>query len=179
MTEKAKELTFEDVLIRYLPEINKTSLSLWYRVRDETVFQMRCYNSLERAVRRYSNRKGSIDALVKKSIWNARSNVLKKNQVPWEEFDPIDKRDYGEERRELPDDLAVVDDSFLVSERITFLAEGDSRRVFILKAWSEGFYEESKLAMFLAEQFGGTNSGQRKFIQRFRKECREKLRQTA
>ncbi|MCY9532927.1 hypothetical protein M5X04_26825 [Paenibacillus alvei] len=176
----SENLIYEDVVKRYLPEINKLSYSLWYKVRDETVFQKICYDSLKRAVTKCDPSKGSFDSLARKSIWNARAWVLKRRQVPWEKFDPLDKDRVDEGISIiLEDDLAVVDDALMVNERIASLAGDDSRRRFVLKAWSEGFYNESELATLLAQRYGGNARSHCKFIQRFKTECREKLDQIA
>lgn len=179
MHMQLESVSINDVLRKYLPEINKISLSIWYKVRDETVFQKKCIENLNEAVKRYSPQLGHFDSLAKSAIWRAKVSMVKRRQVPWEHFESVDETRREGERLELADDLAVVDDEMLVNERIASLAGDDSKREFILKAWSEGYFNESELASILADRFGGNARSHCKFIQRFRTECREKLQQTA
>lgn len=175
----------EDMLRMYLPMINRITLSFWYKLRDETVFQRKCIDNLERMLTYFDPSKGKFDSLAKKTITRTKVRLLNDRKHPWDKFKPIDsgireEDDVGAvEEIWIKDDLAVVDDSIIVNERIALLAEGDSRKRVILKAWSEGYFNDSELATLLAQRFGGVEESHRKFIRRFRNNCREKLQQTA
>lgn len=73
------------------------------------------------------------------------------------------------------DDLAVVDETLLLNERITGLAAGDPRKLAILNSWLDPEYNDSKTANLLAQTSGGKAESHRKFIGRFRTECQKAL----
>lgn len=167
---------------RFLPQINRTSQSIWYKVRDETVFENRCFQKIEYVVSTYDPNKGSLDRAIIGVIRKSASMLVKDSRVPWWKFVvPDDEESEGKRSSpfEITDDLAVVDDELMVNERIASLAGDDSRRKFVLWAWSEGFFNESELATLLAQRFGGNARSHCRFIQRFRTECQEKLQRTA
>lgn len=171
-----------EVYRRFLPTINRTTLSIWYKVRDETVFVNRCIRKIEHAVRTYDSEKGSLDSAIFGAIRKSAAMLVKDSRVPWWRFvyQSEEGTNGGEDNPiDYIDDLAVVDDELMVKDRIASLAGDDSRRMFILKAWSEGLYNESELATLLAQRFGGNARSHCRFIQRFRIECQEKLRQIA
>lgn len=171
-----------EIYRRFLPTINKTSMSIWYKVRDETVFVNRCIRKIQYAVETHNPEKGSLDSVIFGAIRKSAAMLVKDSRVPWWRFaGKCEERTNGSEDGpiDIIDDLAVVDDGILVNERIASLAGDDSKRRYILKAWSEGFYNESELATLLAQRFGGNARSHCRFIQRFRIECQKKLRQTA
>ncbi|MFL1672152.1 hypothetical protein [Paenibacillus dendritiformis] len=164
-----------ELLMEVLPNINHMRDKVWYRVKDESAFGYACFTGLVRSFKNYDESKGPITKL---GWYIIKANL--KRHTDWRTRLEVESLEFLQETNEdksnkLKDVLADVEEVVLFKEKIAFLAEGDSRKEVILRAWSEGFENESELAALLAQRFGGNAESQRKFIRRFRKSCRKRL----
>lgn len=75
---------------------------------------------------------------------------------------------------EPPDMLGNVE-AEVIAREMTVLLGKDGRRKLILEAWSYGNTNDLLISVALGRTLGGNKESHRKFIQRFRKECREQL----
>src|SRR5699024_9902906 len=73
------------------------------------------------------------------------------------------------------DVLANVESDVIAKEMTALLAQDDHRKKVILGNWILGNDNNSDISRLLAQTFGGNEEAHRKFIQRFRKDCRESL----
>ena len=71
--------------------------------------------------------------------------------------------------------LASVESGIELKETIELLAQNDRRRELILNAWANGYTDDREISGTLASTLGGKSESHRKFIQRFKIDCREKL----
>lgn len=168
----------ESILREAIPIINKYREMLWYRVDDDSKLAYECYREILRSASHMSDQ-GSTKGL---TIFHIKNHVKRHcDRKKQREMESLEKmtEEWEDKDLDFKDDLAVVDDALLVNEKITFLAGGDVKRRFILKAWSEGYDNESKLAVLLSQRFGGKTESHHKFIRRFRVECQKELRQIA
>ena len=84
--------------------------------------------------------------------------------------------DKDEEYTLEPEDvLADVESEVIAKEMTVLLAQDDHRKKVILGNWINGNDNTSDIARLLAQTIGGNVEAHRKYIQRFRKECRDKL----
>lgn len=162
---------------RFSFEIERMLKLNWWKFDNEERFWNNCDTRIEEAIRKFDPKKGTLHFQV---MWRVHG-LLKQHIKRGKKQDVVFLHWRGDEvgsvgeAIEVEDDLAVIDDSYLVNEKIAFLAEGDSRKEMILKSWSDGFYNESELATLLTQRFGGNTESQRKFIRRFKKTCRKRL----
>lgn len=62
-----------------------------------------------------------------------------------------------------------------IKETITLLAKDDRKRKLILTEWMNGNWNDTNISSILADTIGGQVQSHRKFVQRFRIECRTAL----
>ena len=84
------------------------------------------------------------------------------------EYEPLDEMTASDYR------YSEVEDEVIAKKTAALLAQ-DNRRMKIIKAWLIGNTNTSDISRTLARSLGGNVEGHRKFIQRFEKECRERL----
>jgi hypothetical protein len=174
-----------DLLFLYFqPFIQRMSNEIWYLLRDETSFEQACYRKVVNAANSFDPMAGrsfrnyvihKLNGVRNKYLTNTKylikAKTHSKNVVS---IEALASRDDGTPY-EVIDDLAVVDDGLIVNEKIALLAEDDSRKLAILNAWSNGEYNDSDTALFLAKRCGGNSESHRKFINRFRTTCQKAL----
>src|SRR5690625_1545173 len=80
----------------------------------------------------------------------------------------------GEIEFEPLDVLTNVESEVLTKETIALLTQ-DDRSKKILEAWSIGNTNNTEISRMLTHTLGGKTESHRKFIQRYEKDCREKL----
>ncbi|TCM89652.1 hypothetical protein EV294_112117 [Paenibacillus sp. BK033] len=170
------------LILYFIPIIQRMSKEVWHLLRDESAFEQACYRKVLNAARKYNPAAGrSFRNFVLHKLRGVRSKYLavpkyriKLNYLSIEAL--ASKDDEGNETTyEVPDNLAVIDDALIINEKIALLAEDDSRKLAILNAWSNGEYNDSETASFLAKRYGGNSESHRKFINRFRTTCQKAL----
>lgn len=179
--QQGSEGAYHEILKHYLPKINRISESIWHLVVNETHFEQSCIIGIQDAIKRFDPNRGAFSTQVNYHVRQAKNRSimrLKKRRRGYE-MDYLDATSNNEDERsskhEVIDDLAVVDDILIVNEKIALLAEDDSRKLAILNAWTNGEYNDSDTASFLAKRCGGNSESHRKFINRFRTTCQKAL----
>lgn len=167
------------ILQHFIPIVRRMSQSIWYLLIDETSFEHECYYRIKLAARKYDPLGGrSFSNYVVYNLTLVRKMHLKRREIGRDKLTSIEalaSRDDDATPYEVIDNLAVIDDRYLVNEKIALLAEDDSRKLAILNAWSNGEYNDSDTASFLAKRCGGNSESHRKFINRFRTTCQKAL----
>lgn len=167
----------------FAPVIEKHSEQIWHKVESQTEFECRCLRQIEKALANFDTKRGKLRTLIVGVILKEKADFLsrRKRKLDIETLDKplyIDK-DGSEVEFEVEDVLANVEAEVIeretVNEKAALLAKGDSRRLAILTAWSNGEFNDLELARALACSFGGKIDTHRTFIKRFRIECQERL----
>lgn len=149
------------------------------RIASQESFESQCFNLIEDKVLRYCPGKDNLEWIIRVSFYKrlkrskdrftAKTKGVELSALPYLTYDD------GHEEELLKDDLAIVDSDYLLNERVTDLAAGDSLRLVILNSWIESTYNDSETARMLAHQYGGNTESYRKKIQRFKTECQKAL----
>lgn len=174
----------DSLLLYFKPIIQRMSDEIWYLLRDETAFEQACYRKILNATTKFDPKAGrSFRNYVLHKLNGVRNKYLtttkylakaKRYDQNVVSIEALASRDDGTPH-EVVDGLAVIDDGIIVNEKIALLAEDDSRKLAILNAWSNGEYNDSETASFLAKRYGGNSESHRKFINRFRVTCQKAL----
>lgn len=161
--------------------VREASERIWYKVPDVTSFEHSCYRDIGIALMNERVKSiGGISTRIisRKEAWHVknRGNKIEINSI--EEMKQDDSEG-NEGTFDIVDDAAVVDEEVIGKLRhkeiVELLAKNDDRRRFVLGAWTNGYDDDVELSNVLADVFGGKSTGQRRFIQRFEKECKERL----
>ncbi|KMK75416.1 hypothetical protein [Alkalihalobacillus pseudalcaliphilus] len=182
-------VALDEIYKQFIPLINHEGNRIFSRVRDSTSFEFECYKKIESWVRDFDeNVHNDFRALIIRCIRRIKSkhlkNELKVVPISLDSLAGVD--DEGNqlhyERYLVDDNINLAEDiidSYDLTEKVTVLANGDSRKMLILKAWING-YNDSEIAKLLAKVCGGNSESHRKFITRFKnKECRTAFEKTA
>ena len=116
---------------------------------------------------------------LRKRVYQGVAKSLKRSRrqhtTPFANLGSCD--DEGQATEYDPEDvLADVNSGNLeVIETITLLAQSDRRKELILNAWANGFTDNKEISSILADTLGGKSESHRKYIQRFRNDCRTEL----
>lgn len=161
-----------------IERIYEVSDELRSRVTDQTLFEERCINRvggyLDINSSNVRNRR-----YIERMIREVASSILGRNKNEAAElFTDLGTKDEESDEEieyEPIDVLANVESEVIKKETITLLAQDDRRRTSVLEAWALGNTNDSQISRTLARTFGGNFDSQRKFVQRFQKECREQL----
>jgi|SRR5699024_2653490 len=85
-------------------------------------------------------------------------------------FEPLDDFTYEKGFGE-----SVVESEFNAKETADLLAQDDRRKLLIIEQWLYGNDNNSDISRVLADSLGGNPDSYRRYIHRFRDECRELL----
>ncbi|NGQ95453.1 hypothetical protein G3578_09835 [Brevibacillus sp. SYP-B805] len=175
-----------DILLRFMPVIERISKTIRHLIDDEVAFEAYCYNLIKQAIRKYDESKGNLRWQIEIRLRDARRHFIKnrskrrKIQVSYEFI--TGRTDVDEERKrtiEFEDVLADIESMVCererLQEKIALLAKGDPKKTTILNAWLIGFDNDSELALLLAQQYGGKSESHRRTITRFRSYCQAVL----
>lgn len=157
---------------RYIHRLSERNRNL---IRSQAEFEEDCFKRVREAVDTYEPGRGSFSSHVQAKIYE-RLNRWKKRHLDRSrclEVISITNREGVD--LEFEDDLAVVDSSYSLNERIAILADGDSRKLAILSEWTNPDPNDSNIAKLLAQRHGGNSESHRKFINRFRTRCQQAL----
>lgn len=174
------EESWMQIVGHFIPMIHRLSDANWFRLDSQERFEKGCIQRIREAVRKYDPERGNFAWQATFRLRNLLYQNIKRSRTAGRfiYFDDVISNTDSQEKDvvyEVVDDLAIVDDSYLVNEKIALLAEGDHRKMAILNAWINGYFNDSDTASFLAERFGGNSESHRKFIQRFRIRCQTLL----
>ncbi|MNV07205.1 hypothetical protein D3C71_976250 [compost metagenome] len=169
---------FQPVIL-HLSDTNRNLIASQERFENE------CYKIVEESVERFNQSLGDIGQLVVHSIIRRLGRTKKRHQktlaiqgitiTPIESMlqrsdDDSDLREY-----QIVDCLATVDGDYLLKEKIASLAGSDSRKLAILNTWISSDITDTQTADLLAQTYGGKAESHRKFITRFKSQCRTTL----
>jgi hypothetical protein len=181
----------KEALLRwFIPKVTNISREIWYLINDECAFENDCYGRFDTAIKRFNPNQGNFSYLVYLSLRQCRNKYVtdpkrksQRSKLSYlEELAPKD--DSGAARVNEPEDvLADVEgsvlDKYSIKEKIALLAKGDPKKVTILKAWVNGYDNDSEIAQLLAQLYGGKSESHRQTIKRFRTSCKAALSATA
>lgn len=160
--------------------VTTASEKIWYFIPDVTSFEHRCYRNIGKALMEGNVK--SIRGLSKHLIRRAMAIHVKQTKYkPPQSLDTLAFRDDegNDVQYEVIDVLADVEQIVVEKEseieKVALLAEGDSRKRMILNAWLNGMTNDKELSTILEKEFGGKRSGQRRYIQRFKEKCQQRL----
>jgi len=167
----------------FAPMIERHSEQIWYKIENQAEFECRCIRQIEKALQNFDTNRGKLKTLITGVIIKEKADYLARRTrklVTMTMDKPLYIDKDGEEVEfEVADVLANVEADIIeqesVNEKAALLAKGDSRRMAILTAWSNGEFNDLELARALACSFGGKIDSHRTFIKRFRIECQERL----
>lgn len=180
------EDALEPICKQFLPLLTSMSERVWFKVKNNAHLECRCLLKLKRALHNFDPDKGEARSLITNVIVNERSEYVKGKRGKHREtysFEELSKTDDKGNKTEfdVKDVLANVEDDVIetisADEKTALLAKGDQKKLAVLNAWKQGFYNDSELSGMLAHSFGGKKESYRKFIQRFRVECQTILSQ--
>lgn len=144
--------------------------------RDITSYEYECYQKIGKALENYGTSIRDIKAYVKRICGKVAKVHLERRKLP-ESISLYSSE--GESAFEIRDVLANVEDILFENDSIfkkaALLAQRDSRKLAILKAWSEGVTNDLELSRMLAHSIGGSIETHRTNIKRFRTKCQTKL----
>ena len=175
------EESYHEILKHFLPRIYSMSDYIWHSVSNETHFEQSCLVGIRDAIERFDPTRGTFSAQVNwrfRQAMRRSADRLRKRRRGYD-VESLDEYRKDEDEKgskyEIVDDLAIVDDRVIVFEKVALLAEDDPRKLAILNAWTNGYFNDSETASFLAKRYGGNSESHRKFILRFRTTCRKAL----
>lgn len=181
---KGDDRALEQLCELFLPIIYKHSESIWYKIESFTDFECRCILKIKKALENFEPSKGKVYNLVINVIQREKFDFLsrRKRKLGVISLDePLYRDKDGKEvLADLPDETAnferYIESEEAVKEKIAFLAKGDQKKEFVLKAWASGETNVSEIARTLARLYPDTTfDSHRKFVHRFREECEKRL----
>lgn len=144
---------------------------------DQTKFEERCINKVARYLNGDESRtshRNYIERLIQQEASDYRRRGKKEDAELFTTLATFG--DDGEEMEFEPEDvLADVEGEVLARETADLLAQDDRRKELIVGSWKLGIDNSSEISRLLAQSIGGNPESHRKFIQRFRNDCREAL----
>lgn len=148
------------------------------KVIDTSRFEERCINDLGEYLSKSDDNKRHkryLNYIIKRYADEALNSYKKEIADTYTEFSKGNEESEEEIIFEPVDVLADVESEVRTKETIALLAQDDRRKKMILGSWTDGNDNNSKISSLLAETLGGNTESHRKYIQRFRAECREIL----
>lgn len=161
--------------------VQNVSESIWHRLPDVTVFEHFCYVEIGKAIAHgnISSIEGFAGYIARRAAARHLKRTGYESPKMFSEMASENREDEEEVEYEPIDVLADVESEVINKETVTLLAEGDCRRKKVLEGWALGNTNDSQISRSLARSFGGNADSHRKFVQRFRTSCQDKLRATA
>lgn len=159
-----------------LEAILNESDKLHSRLTDSTRFEDRCLKQVAKYISKgkdnYLHRR-YITKIIKQEAKIATSKYTNENYITFSEMGTT--MDDGEEIDFEPEDVLGNVESEVIVKEMTALLGKDGRRKAVLEAWTIGNTNDKSISSTLGRTLGGNKESHRKFIQRFRNECRELL----
>jgi hypothetical protein len=177
----------DEIFSFFAPMIQECSRKLWYKVRDETSFEHECYQLINRCIKSFDCYVESFYLIVRDWIYKTVHKHTHSRSRDYESLVSVEVLanfdGEGSKSFELVDVLANVEKRLvkkeLTKENIDALTGGDEKKRFIIEMWGAGYTNASELATILANRYFAKVSSERKYIQRFKKDCSAALNLTA
>ena len=160
-------------------KVYRESDKLIGKITDTSKFEDRCIKDLARYLNLDKSHRKNKRQLIRIINRNAGEFISTYRTEKSISFSVISNYDEEDEDKQLEFDevdvLANVESDVIAKEMTALLAQDDHRKKVILGNWILGNDNNSDISRLLAQTFGGNEEAHRKFIQRFRKDCRESL----
>lgn len=157
-----------------IEKIYEESERLSYYITDTSRFEERCIEYVARYLNKYQGARNSrryIQRLIMCKSQEAKEVFKKEHYTTFGGLAALNED--GDELEYEPEDvLANVESEVITKETIDLLAQDDRRKRLILGSWLMGNDNVSDISRLLAQTIGGNAETHRKFIQRFRSDCR-------
>lgn len=163
--------------------VEEVSERIWYKLSDPSSFEYACYTAIGQALTKNKEVR-SVEGLARYIANRMAAKMIKerdsrKNKISTIYFDDIDlnKDNKNEEKMEFePKDTSTdVVGEVIGKEMAALLGQGDQRKLIILGNWIEGNLNDSDISRSLGRTLKGNPESHRKFIARFRDECRKRI----
>lgn len=172
---------FKNSLIVYenrwiIEKIYEVSDKVRHKITDQVRFEERCIERIGSYLVKEPDRinnKAYIIRLIRE-VAKASTVLFKKDDAKLLS-DMVMVEDDGDEVEFEPVDVLGNVESEVIVKEMTALLGKDGRRKAVLEAWTIGNTNDKSISSTLGRTLGGNQESHRKFIQRFRKECREQL----
>lgn len=160
-----------------LEMVYRESDKLLHVVSNTERFEHRCIKDLGAYLllnKENKNNKKQLIRIINRHVKEAKEVYNKEEATKFSELQATDEE--GEVLEFEPVDvLADVESEVIKKETIDLLAKGDRRKLKVLESWVDGNKNDKQISRTLASTFGGNPESHRKYIQRFRKDCRNIL----
>jgi len=185
--QQGNENVIDEICKVVLPIIEHYSEQIWLKVNNYAEFDCRCLMKIKKAAKKFDPSKGNFINLVYSIVAKEKSDFIKRRSKNDEvSLEYLQGYDDGVVREHFPDTKRLEDNFFELFHTPTketeelsriekvalFASQGDQRREVVFKAWTIG-YNDSNIATLLQQRFGLTFESQRKFVSRFKKDCRK------
>ncbi|PAE24022.1 hypothetical protein [Bacillus sp. 7894-2] len=174
--QNGSELALADLFNAVNPLIERASKEVEPFVDDFTKFDCRVVREIQRQIDSFEYGKHDFLAAVKTIISQSKARFIRRNSRKKDNYvSMVALEGNGDE------DLGYqfeadgrTEDYVMFKERVTLLAQGNPKKETILLQWSRGA-EDKSISELLAQLYGGKAESHRKFIQRFKTDCKELL----
>jgi hypothetical protein len=174
------ELALPSIFNAINPLIERASQELERFVEDPTKFDCRMILKTKKLIETFDGEKHDLYSAVKALVSKEKADFIKRRSRRGQlvSMDGIESSNEDEAGHQFKDERADVESEIMYRERAALLAQNDSRKEIIIREWSKGADDKS-ISELLAQQFGGKWDSHRRFITRFKTECRNLLAEEA
>lgn len=167
------ELALAEIFRKINPLIENASRIIEKVSDDPTKFDCRVLLKIKKAIEDPSIK--DFAGYVKTIIGNEKSDFLtrrkrKREDISMAAMEGDSDEDLGYQFKSSSD----TEQDVIFKDRVTLLAQGNPKKETILLQWSRGA-EDKSISELLAQLYGGKAESHRKFVQRFKTECRSRL----
>jgi hypothetical protein len=179
--QNGDDTAMSDIFNAINPMIEKASREIEPFVEDFTKFDCRMVKKVQRLIQNFEYGKHDFLAAVKAIISKDKAQYIRRNTRKSEGYVSMTVLEGGNKSEEGEESLGYqfkskdnTEHDVEFKERVTLLAQGNPKKETILLQWSRGA-EDKAISELLAQLYGGKAESHRKFIQRFKTECRDRL----
>lgn len=158
------------------PLIERASVEVEPFLDDFTKFDCRVLREINRQLSTFEHGKHDFLAMAKTIISQSKARFIRRDSrkreslVSMNALEGTGEEDLGFQFQS----SSNVEDDISFKERVTLLAQGNPKKQTVLLQWSKGA-EDKAISELLAQLYGGKAESHRKFVQRFKTECRARL----
>lgn len=158
------------------PMIERASLEVEPFLEDFTKFDCRVVREIKRQIDSFEYGRHDFLAAVKTIISQSKARFIRRNSRKSEGYVSMTalEGDGDENLGYQFESIESTEHDVFFKERVTLLAQGNPKKQTVLLQWSKGA-EDKAISELLAQLHGGKAESHRKFIQRFKTECRNQL----
>ncbi|WP_232696134.1 hypothetical protein [Brevibacillus daliensis] len=174
----------QKVLEWYIRLVNKTTIRIWFKINNECNFERKCLKNLDYMIKRFERERGNFSSVAIIDLERVTNDYMKNRSSKRKHLESLDEvarqgdQDSRKRVAEPRDVLADVEGDYITKEMAALLAQGDPKKMMILRGWIDG-NTDSRVAQMLAHLYGGKPESHRQAVKRFRKDCRTTLSQVA